>query len=175
MKNFIGRLILLSVFALLAFNPEINAHRINFETSTEPPVITVKAFFSRTAPLVGAMVDVYAPGDDQPYQTGRTDKAGFFAFIPDRTGEWTMRVDDERGHVDRVTVEVAGTFFSGDNLVPEETHPEEIQERMVAIEKTGTGNDFQVFYRVITGLALIFGLTGIIYGVKARQAMRNNS
>lgn len=174
MKNFIGRAIILSMFVLVSFNMESAAHGISLETSKEPPVIIVKASFSATAPLVDAGVDVYAPGDDQPYQSGRTDRTGHFAFMPDRSGEWTMRVDDERGHMDRVRIEISDTFFTTDEPAAEETVAETLQEQMVEIEKIEAVNDFPVFYSVITGLALIFGLTGIIYGIKAKQALNNN-
>lgn len=175
MKNFIGRAIILSMFLLVSLSIESAAHGISFETSKEPPVIIVKASFSSTAPLVDARVDVYAPGDDQPYQSGQTDMAGNFAFVPDRSGEWIMRVDDERGHADRATIEISDTFFTGDQPVSKDTTAEELKDQMVEIENIEVDNDFPVFYSIITGLALIFGLTGIIYGIKAKQAMKNNS
>ena len=175
MNNITGKLIILGMIVFFSFNPESLAHGINFETSQEPPVVTVKAFFSRTAPLVNAVVDIYAPDDDQPYQRGRTDKAGYFAFMPDRTGEWTMRVDDERGHVDRVAISVSGIFFNEEQVASDETFTEETKDPLTEIEGTDTEKDFPVFYSVITGIALIFGLTGTIYGIKARQALHNKS
>ncbi|MFP4367470.1 MAG: hypothetical protein ACLFQA_10285 [Bacteroidales bacterium] len=175
MKNFIGRAFILNMFLLVSFSIESAAHGISFETSKEPPVIIVKASFSATAPLVDARVDVYAPGDDQPYQSGRTDRTGNFAFMPDRSGEWALRVDDERGHADRATIEISDTFFTGDQPASEDAVAEEIKDQMVEVENIEVVNDFPVFYSIITGLALIFGLTGIIYGIKAKQAMNNNS
>jgi uncharacterized GH25 family protein len=76
-------------------------------------VVTVKAFFSRTAPVANAVVVINAPGDGQPYQSGRTDKSGNFAFIPNALGEWTVSVDDERGHIGKVVIPVSAVFLTG--------------------------------------------------------------
>jgi len=50
----------------------------------------------------GAMVDLayelYAPGDETPYQTGRSDKLGRIVFVPGRDGEWRLKAWTEDGH-----------------------------------------------------------------------------
>ena len=46
-------------------------------------------------------IKVFAPGDteaDTEYQNGRTDAAGCFAFVPDRSGNWTLVLADTMGH-----------------------------------------------------------------------------
>lgn len=169
-NNLLNRLVMVPVCALFMFSADIMAHGINFEIAEHPPVVKVKVFFSRTAPLVDAAVNVYAPGDDKPYQRGRTDRAGFFAFVPDRAGDWTVRVDDERGHVDRVTVTVSGNFFDGEKA---ETGDAEITELPEPAVETIAEQGLPVFYRILAGLAVIFGLTGIVFGVRARQELRN--
>ncbi len=158
----------LCILVLFSFGTEILAHGIHFETAQEPPVVIVKAYFSRTSPVAGALVEVYAPGDERPYQTGRSDAEGYFAFLPDRAGEWAVRIDDERGHVDRVAVVVSPAFFEHDDDAQEAVMPAGEKEIEIA-----EGKGLSAFYRIITGLALIFGLTGIIYGVKAQQALKN--
>jgi hypothetical protein len=166
------RPILLCLIILYSFSTEILAHGINFETTKQPPVVTVKAFFSRTAPVANAVVVINAPGDGQPYQSGRTDKSGNFAFIPNALGEWTVSVDDERGHIGKVVIPVSAVFFDGEPAETEETEIEQVQEPVIESE---VDQDISVYYRIALGLALIFGLTGIIYGVKAKQALRNKN
>lgn len=166
-KN-LSRAVFLFILVLFSFSTETQAHGINFETAQESPVVIVKAYFSRASPVAGALVEVYAPGDEQPYQTGRSDAEGYFAFLPDRLGEWSVRVDDERGHAGRVAIAVSASFFEHDDAAEEAVMPMSEKETAIAEEK-----GLSTFYKVVIGLVLIFGLTGIIYGVKAQQALKN--
>ncbi len=153
------RYIILYLVLFLCSSATVMAHAINFETSVRPPVVVVNAYFTATSPVGEALVEIFAPGNEQPYQTGRTDKSGNFAFLPDRSGEWSLKIDDERGHIDMVVVAVQDSFFDAASLV---------DTSKVSPEK-GLSN----LYRVLIGLALIFGLTGVIYGLKAKQALTN--
>ncbi len=166
-KTFIPVLLL-----LFCINPEVVAHAINFETGIHAPAVTVKAFFTRTAPLAGASVVVYAPGQDQPYQDGRTDREGYFAFVPGTTGNWTITVDDERGHRGRVVVSIDPGFF--DEGGPVHSGEEETEVSDPAEVGPSTGN-VPVGYSAITGLAVIFGITGIFYGYKSRQELNKKN
>ena len=197
----------LGICLLLSVSNFAHAHRVLFENTQHPPAVTVKAFFSRTSPLADAAVTVLAPGSDQPWQTGRTDKAGNFTFLPDQTGEWVVRVDDERGHVGRSAVNIAEAFFTGTQgqivrsdgsqavterfivtdddgkevvkevtktLSHDEEHGEEghrhIEEEVIVKKKSR--QEIPVIYRIIFGLALIVGITGFVYGWKARQYLK---
>lgn len=160
------------VIILFCLNPEVVAHAINFETGIHPPVVTVKAFFTRTSPLAGANVIIYAPGQERPYQNGRTDSEGYFAFVPGATGNWTITVDDERGHRGRVIVSIEQGFFDEGGTV--HSREQEIEESAPAEVGPSTGNAPMV-YRSITGLAVIFGITGIFYGYKSRQELKRKS
>jgi hypothetical protein len=152
------------------------AHSINFETEKREPLVIVKTFFSRTSPLVNASVMIYAPDETQPYQTGRTDKSGYFAFMPNAVGNWTFAIDDERGHKDRLVISIDQGFFNGDDEIvgaaDTDLRPEEAERQVteVVVEKNIPG-----VYRVIFGLAVILGITGIFYGIKARKAIQKNS
>jgi hypothetical protein len=74
------KLIIPVMVAMFAVWTASMAHSVNFETERHSPSVSVKVFFSRTSPLANASVVIYAPGNAQPFQTGRTDKAGYFAF-----------------------------------------------------------------------------------------------
>lgn len=163
------RTLILLVLASLAFSNAAMAHAIRFDVDKHPPAVKVQAYFSATSPLVDAMVQVYAPGGETPYQSGRTDRAGYFAFIPDESGEWTLEVDDERGHRNRTVINVTGGFFEGEPM------KEEVEGVPVAMETPPqTTNEIPLVYRIIFGLALIFGLTGIFYGMRARQSQKTS-
>ncbi len=163
------RTLILLVLASLAFSNAAMAHAIRFDVDKHPPAVKVHAYFSATSPLVDARVQVYAPEGETPYQSGRTDLAGHFAFIPHETGQWILEVDDERGHRDRTVINITGGFFEDEPL------EEQVEGVPVAPETPPqTTNEIPLVYRIIFGLALIFGLTGIFYGMRARQSQKNN-
>lgn len=163
---------LVLMVALFALGITAGAHSIHIEVTRNAPVVSTHAWFSRTAPVADAVVAIYAPGSDQPYQTGRTDKRGFFAFVPSVAGDWIFEVDDQRGHRKKVNISVDEGFISGfaeEEESPEDAAAEEGATPVVkeeALKPYGTG----FYYRLITGLALIFGLSGIFYGIRTRQS-----
>ncbi len=169
-----------SVFLFLvisfALKAPLAAHSINFEVSRHAPVVTVKAYFTAASPLVNSSVTIYAPGDPQPYQTGRTDKEGYFAFIPAVTGEWTFVIDDEMGHADKIVVNISESFPDGEGdpgaAIEARDEPEVLEKPESEIV---SGQSIPTIYRVIFGLVIIFGITGIIYGIKARQELHKNN
>ncbi len=49
--------------------------------------------------MAGATWQVFSPADPaRPHQQGRTDAAGWLAFVPDAPGAWRVRVVEEGGH-----------------------------------------------------------------------------
>jgi hypothetical protein len=53
-------------------------------------------------------IKVFGPDDDNKLsQTGRTDKNGYFAFIPDSGGQWVVTANDGEGHLARAELAVA--------------------------------------------------------------------
>ena len=160
------------IAALFALEPIVSAHSIHFEITRHTPVVSVNAYFTRTSPLAGANVVIYAPGGDQPYQTGQTDRRGFFVFLPSVAGEWVFEIDDKQGHRNRVTISVDESFING--LTTNEVSPKEEAEESynppVLEEETASPGRIPLFYRVLSGLALIFGITGIFYGIRAKQS-----
>ncbi len=156
------RSIILAALILFAFNITLMAHAIRFEVDKKSPAVIVQAGFSGTSPLVDAKVEIFAPGSDKAYQTGRADQAGRFAFVPDEIGNWKVTFDDEMGHFDQINVGISEAFFNRKEIAP-------------VIEDTQnqrTHDSLPVIYQIIFGLALIFGLTGLLYGMKARQSLK---
>lgn len=171
--------IILFLFLMFTLITGAFAHSVRVEAGVGDGVVIVKSFFSPTSPVAGAAVMIYSP-DSQPYQAGRTDARGYFVFMPDTSGEWLFTVDDERGHKGRIAVSIDESFFKvadmpeeADRKVYEEVSDIFTEDKVAADEQIVQG--FPLFYRFVFGLAIIFGLTGIFYGVKARQALKRNN
>jgi nickel transport protein len=50
--------------------------------------------------------EVFAPGDETPFQTGRINALGEASFRPDRPGAWRLRVMTADGHGTTIELEV---------------------------------------------------------------------
>jgi len=60
------------------------AHGVTVDLSIEGRVVILEASYSPTQPLVDALVFIYSPAEpENEWQTGKTDRTGHFAFIPD--------------------------------------------------------------------------------------------
>lgn len=70
--------------------------------------VAVRAFEPDGAPVASTAYQVYSPADPkQPWQEGRTDRAGWLAFVPSGPGIWRVRVIEATGHGLDVEVEIA--------------------------------------------------------------------
>ncbi|MCP4150942.1 MAG: hypothetical protein GY757_24560, partial [bacterium] len=50
--------------------------------------------------------------ENKQYQKGGTDKNGVYSFCPDKTGEWTVTIDDGTGHRGSIKISVTKEFFN---------------------------------------------------------------
>ncbi len=65
----------------------------------------IEATYDNGRPMAFCDVVVVSPANpDNEYQSGITDPAGRFAFVPDTNGVWKVTVDDGMGHL--VTADV---------------------------------------------------------------------
>ena len=70
--------------------------------------IAVKVYFADGEVMAYTQAEVFSPADPEiPWQKGRTDRAGWVAFVPDQPGTWRVRVADQAGHGLDLPVEVA--------------------------------------------------------------------
>ena len=136
-----------AVFAAF-LTPLLLAHDIEMSIRLTAPAVITRAAYAGRDPVSFAEVAVHQPGSETEYQTGRTDLNGYFSFVPDGPGPWRIIVDDELGHRIEKTVEVPSSFESGG-------------------EAGASG--FSVTQKALIGLALIIGITGLLYGYKARS------
>lgn len=157
--------VLSTVLFFMAFSGIIQAHGVNLETSFQGKTVVLMSSFSPSQPLADAVVTVYSPADaDNIWQRGRTDKTGHFAFMPDSAGDWVFIVDDEKGHMKRIVIEVPADLLSAEQ-------PEEESGGTDEIAGVTVMNKLQ---KALIGLSLIFGLTGIFYGLRARKNQKQS-
>ena len=83
------------------------AHGANITTQTTE-AIEIQATYDSGEPMGQAEVVIYAPSDPSvPWQTGMTNGAGRFSFVPDASqpGNWEVKVR-QAGHGDLVTIPI---------------------------------------------------------------------
>lgn len=116
--------------------------------------IRLTARYDDGEPMRYAAVTVHAPDGDTEFQTGRTDRNGIFMFAPDQSGKWRVIVEDGIGH--RLVV---GRRIDPDEAATGARKPH--GDLDAAHISRGSG--------LVSGVSLIFGLCGILYGFKARR------
>jgi len=115
--------------------------------------IVVIAEYDTGEPMSYAKVVITAPDKKMPFQIGRTDRNGRFCFFPDISGKWKVVISDGMGHQLQLIVpinkkmEISSEYYKKNTLL----------------------DGMSKFQRVIIGLSLIFGISGIIAGWKAKK------
>jgi hypothetical protein len=136
-------------FCALVWTASLWAHDLQVRVQQAGPAVLAHTTYAGSEPAAGAAVLVYAPGKQETeYQSGRTDANGVFSFVPDREGEWRFVVDDGMGHRAETPIAVSADAAGG-------LH--------------GTAQPpMSMALKLITGLAIIVGATGFLYGLKSR-------
>lgn len=143
----------------------LQGHGLHIDIKMQNPVVIATIGYSETQPLADGDVTIYSPADGvKAYQTGKSDKAGNFVFLPDTEGEWTITVDDQKGHAEKEVITIpAGFFIPGSAL--------EASDAQVNVqEHEHEAKEMPVTLKIIIGLSLIFGITGFFYGYQARRS-----
>jgi nickel transport protein len=109
-------------------------------TVTEGNAVVIRLHFADDSSFSFEEYMIYAEGEVLPFQVGRTDARGRIVFIPDRPGKWRIRAFSEEGHGADFTIE---------------TGPE---HAVVNTEKPF----FERYTRIIVGVAVIFGIFGVL-------------
>ena len=115
----------------------------------------VTAEYSDGEPMNYAEVKITSPDSDTPFQTGRTDLLGCFLFKPHSPGQWEIEVLDGMGH--RLALKLIVDAENGSD-----TSSKNIE--------TVTGST-KIFGKTVTGVSVIFGAFGILYGWRARRSI----
>jgi nickel transport protein len=72
------------------------AHAVHYRVENKG--ISVRVFYAEDDPASYSSYEIFGPGDTIPHQKGRTDKNGFVSFLPDRKGQWIIKVSGESEH-----------------------------------------------------------------------------
>jgi nickel transport protein len=131
------------------------AHDLETSVQLAAPAVIVRAAYGGSEPVAFAKFQVYSPDSpDAEFQTGVTDRRGYFSFVPDQPGSWRIVVDDEEGHRREARVPVPAPF--GSNAA----QPSPALSRLE---------------RALLGIVLILAATAFLYGFTARRSARRPS
>lgn len=162
--------IVISIASLIVLSAQgVLAHGLDIELKFHYPAVVSRTLYDANQPGKNINISIFTPADSKtPFQSGMTDQAGYFAFIPDTEGIWIIKVDDGHGHREQMKVTVSSEFLNPEKPVDlaEATPP--TTETIVETSQP----QIPTLYKVIVGLSLIFGISGIFYGYKANQSKK---
>jgi nickel transport protein len=97
---------------------EARAHEVLHDVD-RGRAVAVRTYYADGEALAYAAYEVFSPADPRvPHQKGRTDRAGWLAFVPDAPGAWRVKVVDGSGHGLDATVEVSASGAAGSGARP---------------------------------------------------------
>jgi len=131
---------LLAVLLVPVWPVAAPAHDLQHEVGVAEGAIAVRLSFADGNVFSFEAYEVYREGEDIPFQVGRTDALGRLIFMPDQPGDWRVKVFSEDGH---------GLDFSV------------VAGERGAVEKAG-GSPLAAYSRLIVGVAVIFGIFGLL-------------
>ncbi len=137
------------------------AHAVHGELKSRA-AIEIRAVYDGGEPMSYAAVEITRKGEDLPFQTGRTDRNGCFAFTPDKPGTWQIVVKDGMGHRLSVNREIDKIHALAENTAS--LNPAEQGE------KTGSLSRLE---KALAGIAIIFGLSGLAFWWRGRVERRH--
>lgn len=142
------------IMAMMVVTTAAQAHSINYQV--EQKGMAVRAYYSDKDAAAYSQYELFGPGDREPHQTGRTDRNGYLAFVPDRPGTWKLQVWGESTHgFHGVTTEIK---------IDQALGLEGFKKPMVAAHT-----------RYVTGISLIFGIFGVfaLWTSRKKSCMHN--
>ncbi|NIM65428.1 MAG: hypothetical protein GTO51_05485 [Candidatus Latescibacteria bacterium] len=99
----------------------------------------VEIYWGNNTKFSNENYEIYRPGEEAPFQVGRTNADGRVIFVPDSSGTWRLRAFSDDGHGVDISLEVGEN-----NILIEPGKPA-----------------FERYSRFIFGVAVIFGLFGM--------------
>lgn len=83
------------------------SHSVHGETGGGSESLCTAATYDDGEAMSYASVKITAPNTKIPFQTGRTDRNGYFCFRPDTPGRWKITIKDADGHFVRLGTKVS--------------------------------------------------------------------
>jgi nickel transport protein len=94
--------------AALCLPVAAQAHGTQGKTGDSSGTVCAAFSYDDGGPMSYSAVEVFSPADPKmPFQTGRTDRNGWFCFRPDASGRWKLTAKDEEGHQVRMKTSVS--------------------------------------------------------------------
>ena len=121
------------------------AHGVHTAVDAGPATV-VTATYADGSPMAFASFELHGPGDERPFQVGRTDRAGRVVFVADRNGDWSLKVFSDDGH---------GTTLD----IP-------VRDGLVAVSKNSSGTGRWV--RILGGILVIL-VIAVILNTRTRR------
>ncbi len=115
----------------------VEAHGLDHAVTTDRAVIVTMTHDDGT-PFSFESCEITPPAQGTPWQVGRTDRLGRIAFLPDRPGDWNVRVVSEDGHGADLTVSIDTGLLPGG----------------------GPSAGPSRFAKILTGVSVLFGAFG---------------
>ncbi len=136
------------------------AHGVGYRQSKLPSV-PLEFFYSTGESMSYIETKVFSPADEKfAYQSGRTDDAGRFAFVPNVPGQWRAVVKDEEGHQCIAKIDVTQQFIDG------ASQKGELDVKGQAAVPQG----IELFKRCLLGVSLIFNVAAFVLLTRRRKA-----
>ncbi|MCI5222691.1 MAG: hypothetical protein D3924_08490 [Candidatus Electrothrix sp. AR4] len=100
-------LLILPLGLILFFAGQSQAHNVHGDTGSGSEALCTSTSYDDGGPMSYAAVEIIAPNAKLPFQSGRTDRNGYFCFRPDTPGRWKITIKDEDGHFVRLGTKVS--------------------------------------------------------------------
>lgn len=132
-------LLLAAGCALLLAPAPAPAHGLAHAVAAGRAVVVTLTYDDGT-PFSFESCEVTPPAAAAPSQVGRTDRLGRVVFLPDRPGDWRVRVVSEDGHGTDLTVPVDAALLPAGDPVAGPSR----------------------FAKLVTGVSVLFGIFGLV-------------
>lgn len=148
--------------SLLLIPQESAAHGVEGEIKYLRGLVVVTAWYDNGEPMSYAKVEIYAPNSTIKFQSGRTDRNGRMAFVPDISGKWRVVISDKLGHRLDLSINITNVLHK------------EMDENSQA---TNSSQNLSLSRSkaIVIGVLLIFGLFGWIKEIKRIKCFRINA
>ena len=135
------RILLIFLFFILLFSTQLISHGIDHIEINGGTGVEAK--YENGNPVAGVNVKVFSPNESEvPFQQGSSDRNGRFMFRPDTPGDWTVIFNDGTGHGFKTKIH--------------------IDTSNTTVKKPVRKEHFPLLYKIITGISVLFGLTGLL-------------
>ena len=136
---------------------EALAHGVGYREAGGGCPVALEFFYSTGEPMSYREAKIFSPADEKfAHQTGRTDAAGRFAFVPDVPGTWRVIVRDEEGHQAMAEIAVTEALLKGGSSVKSEA------TSVPPADLNSPPEGLELLLRAALGVSLLFNLSAFI-------------